>query len=607
MALLGPSFTRHGLSLLLIGNSFMLSCQNREPATGGPAHAKSQGTPIATHASKAQWLLKGGLISGGFIQAEAQKAWPGWYRFLVGQGPRVDREELKETDLHKIPDVLLMQALQRLESVNFYSPSILKQLVAIQHAADAPAFQAAKTAYLRAYGENAGLPVEDVETASQFLTELKREGHEPLVRELLIKNAFPKENPSLHRAFLRMLEERPSAATVLDSQRPDIERLYAFTRVATKRNAEKLLASFKDSPLLNRAAHMAVQERWISLDHPLVVLATRNAKGKVSGPWFMVRPIERASDLGWMRAIRALEKGDQAKAINAAKDVLKAHPESYYAGHAIALISALSPKEGAKFQQEPRIPSDLTAYNVGRFLEELKHPEASWPEKYQTWAQEGRFDLILLNVDPLEETQLYLSAAQACGQMDLVSRFMSVERRFQADTLPYAYPMALENLIARLIQEEGVGDLVDPAFVMGMMKNESQFQPRARSAANACGLVQLLPGTFKAMVGRSANIWDPETNIRAALRYYATISRTAGLYTVPAEVRHAYIVAGYHAGEGRAKRWKRDNEKAAKFGTDLKSTLLRMEAIPIQSTRNYVARVNGDARIYRKLLAERGK
>lgn len=606
MALLGPSFTRHGLSLLLIGNSFMLSCQSRE-ATGGPAHAKSQGTPIATQASKAQWLLKGGLISGGFIQAEAQKAWPGWYRFLVGQGPRVDREELKKTDLHKIPDVLLMQALQRLESVNFYSPSILKQLVAIQHAADAPAFQSAKTAYLRAYGQNAGLPAEDVETASQFLTELKREGHEPLVRELLIKNAFPKEDPPLHRAFLRMLDEKPITATVLDSQRPDIERLYAFTRVATKRNVEKLLASFKDSPLLNRAAHMAVQERWVGLDHPLVVLATRNAKGKASGPWFMVRPIERASDLGWMRAIRSLEKGNQAQALSAARDVLKAHADSYFAGHAIALISSLAPAKGLKLNQETRIPSDLTAYNVSQFLDEIRLPAVSWPDRYANWVKEGRFDLILLEADPLKETPLYLQAAQACGQMDLVSRFMAVERRFQVDTLPYAYPLALEPLIARLIKEEGVEHLVDTAFVMGMMKNESQFQPRARSAANACGLVQLLPGTFRAMVGRSADIWDPETNIRAALRYYKTISKTASLYTVPAEVRHAYIVAGYHAGEGRAKRWKRDNEKAAKLGTDLKSTLLRMEAIPIQSTRNYVARVNGDARIYRKLLSERTK
>ena len=39
----------------------------------------------------------------------------------------------------------------------------------------------------------------------------------------------------------------------------------------------------------------------------------------------------------------------------------------------------------------------------------------------------------------------------------------------------------------RLIREEGLSYAVDPVFVLAMIKNESIFEPEARSGSEACG------------------------------------------------------------------------------------------------------------------------
>jgi soluble lytic murein transglycosylase-like protein len=137
-----------------------------------------------------------------------------------------------------------------------------------------------------------------------------------------------------------------------------------------------------------------------------------------------------------------------------------------------------------------------------------------------------------------------------------------------------------------------------------MIKNESIFQPNARSGSEAFGIMQLLRPTFARMVGKEADILDPETNIRAGLRYYRTVIRTARLEDLPEEVRMLYILAGYHAGEGRARRWRLASERKLQGRTAPLETMLRIDAVPISATRYYILRVLGDRQIYRQLLGK---
>jgi soluble lytic murein transglycosylase-like protein len=108
------------------------------------------------------------------------------------------------------------------------------------------------------------------------------------------------------------------------------------------------------------------------------------------------------------------------------------------------------------------------------------------------------------------------------------------------------------------------------------------------------------------MVGFGADILDPETNVRAGLRYYKTVIRTAQLETLPENARLVYILAGYHAGEGRARRWRLSNEETLRGKVTPETMLLRIDAIPITSTRHYILRVLGDRELFQTLHNENG-
>ncbi len=65
-----------------------------------------------------------------------------------------------------------------------------------------------------------------------------------------------------------------------------------------------------------------------------------------------------------------------------------------------------------------------------------------------------------------------------------------------------------------------------------------------------------------------------------------------------------YILAGYHAGEGRARRWRFASEPALQGKAAPVQTMLRVQAIPIASTRFYIQRVLGDREVFNFLLGK---
>jgi soluble lytic murein transglycosylase-like protein len=247
----------------------------------------------------------------------------------------------------------------------------------------------------------------------------------------------------------------------------------------------------------------------------------------------------------------------------------------------------------------------VTIYNAESLT--ATAPGAEWPSPYDTLAAQGRFDLILARADLASQSQVFLRAAAMAGQQDLVGRYLALEKKCSADSLALLYPQSLTPVLEKLIQEEGLTGLVEPAFALSVIKCESLFQPSASSSADASGLMQLLKPTFVRMMGKQADIRDPLTNIRGGLRYFKQIIRTAGLEGLPRDVRYAYLLAGYHAGEGRAKTWKLANEAKLGNGTGPEHKLLRVEAIPIYSTRQYLTRVLGDYEMYKRLPSAQSK
>ncbi len=77
-------------------------------------------------------------------------------------------------------------------------------------------------------------------------------------------------------------------------------------------------------------------------------------------------------------------------------------------------------------------------------------------------------------------------------------------------------------------------------LVRAVIRVESGFDPRAISRTNACGLMQLMPGTAERML--VTDVFDPRQNIFGGVRYLRVL---ANMFNGDLEL----TIAGYNAGE----------------------------------------------------------
>lgn len=136
---------------------------------------------------------------------------------------------------------------------------------------------------------------------------------------------------------------------------------------------------------------------------------------------------------------------------------------------------------------------------------------------------------------------------------------------------------------------------LDPYVVAALIAQESTFDPRAHSVANAYGLMQILPSTGRRLATalgirrfNTSMLLNGETNIRLGTLYFKRlVTQFGGAY---------YALASYNAGENRVVRW-----KAERPGMDEDEFI---DDIPFPETQNYVKRILGTAEDYRRLYGE---
>lgn len=151
------------------------------------------------------------------------------------------------------------------------------------------------------------------------------------------------------------------------------------------------------------------------------------------------------------------------------------------------------------------------------------------------------------------------------------------------------YPLGFWNVVSAASREQGV----DPLWVLSIIRQESMFDPQARSPADARGLMQLLPSTAERVAGLIAlqyadqiDLAQPEVNVRLGTAYLRVlIERFAG--------DPLKAVAAYNGGEEAVDRWQRQ------FGSLEADEFV--ESITYRETRDYVKRVAGGYRLYRDL------
>lgn len=143
---------------------------------------------------------------------------------------------------------------------------------------------------------------------------------------------------------------------------------------------------------------------------------------------------------------------------------------------------------------------------------------------------------------------------------------------------------------------------VSRALALAISRRESEFDPAARSHADARGLMQVLPSTAK-LVARdlglefeaSKLIADPAYNVTIGSAYLARMVQEFGPSI-------ALIASGYNAGPNRPKRWIEEFGDPRQEAVDVVDWV---ETIPFAETRTYVMRVVEGVVIYRAKLKGR--
>lgn len=156
------------------------------------------------------------------------------------------------------------------------------------------------------------------------------------------------------------------------------------------------------------------------------------------------------------------------------------------------------------------------------------------------------------------------------------------------------YPLAYWDIISQESRARGL----DPYQVAGLIRQETVFEPRAKSGANAFGLMQLLIPTARVMAQKygidrsitAESLYEPRLNVQLGTGFLKDQIDKFG--------RIEYVAAAYNAGPGRAVAWR------ASLPLELDEWA---EAVPFKETRGYVQGVVRNRLQYLRLYDAEGK
>ena len=143
------------------------------------------------------------------------------------------------------------------------------------------------------------------------------------------------------------------------------------------------------------------------------------------------------------------------------------------------------------------------------------------------------------------------------------------------------------------------GFVVDRALIYAMIRQESGFNPKAKSRAGARGLMQIMPSTASFITrdrrfrrSKRRQLFVPETNLDLGQRYIA--------YLLDHDLVRSNLfrlVTAYNGGPGNLNKWQRRMD----YDDD---PLLFIESLPARETRIYIERVLTNLWIYRLRLGQ---
>ncbi len=203
--------------------------------------------------------------------------------------------------------------------------------------------------------------------------------------------------------------------------------------------------------------------------------------------------------------------------------------------------------------------------------------------------KEWNFTLSYAKAGGLNDRELLAVAEEACLR-EIWDRCISSSDRTRHDVnLNQRYPMPFKQDVLKAANEVGL----DPAYMYGLMRQESRFITVAKSSVGASGLMQVMPATA-AWTARKLSIdyhpgliMDRMTNLRLGAGYLKLVLDDF-------QGAQALATAAYNAGPSRPRRWRNGPRMDAAAWA---------ENIPFNETRDYVKKVLANATVYGHLIS----
>jgi soluble lytic murein transglycosylase len=419
----------------------------------------------------------------------------------------------------------------------------------------------------------------------------------------------------------------------------------ALARLSRHREAMTAFAAIKSPGLRTQAQYQRARSLLrVGTRGAAIAALRRVARGTV-------RDSGTAAMAGFLAADLLVDQGDETAARTAYLEVARRFPTTVHGsrGALVAAIIALSRRETrdavrelTRLAERPGDGSETAAANYWAgfalaLTEDTAAARARWravlerfPQSYYALPARGRLGI---DPPPLPEGSVPPASEQtnrALERAALLERLgLKVEARFEIERVAREAEAAPASLAATAGALAGIGqtarsfrlalrvtdpglarlafpiprraDLfdeakaagVDPLLAAALIRQESEFNPAARSPADARGLMQVVPSVGAAFARANGLLeWDasllyqPEINVHFGLAHLAnSLRRSPHL---------AHALAAYNAGTRAADQW------AASPGARSDPELF-IERIQFAETRDYVRRILRYQATYRSL------
>lgn len=430
--------------------------------------------------------------------------------------------------------------------------------------------------------------------------------------------------PEAKQQWLKRLQGNPDVDTLrlwlqtLSSTQPTVEAYEAMaTQNRSSRFAPFALATATRLALANQTYPKVIELATAFESQETAAAKVESTEGASVWKTTPYRP----AVLFW-KAVALKQQNRRLEAEEAFKQLLAAYPFSYYALRASSHLTDSTGDSSFKPYWQLGMKVSLP------LLPTLLEKNSTWLNQLMQ-ALPANERLAELQVQQLQEfltmhtladaqqlIELYTPPASAARQLLMAYLNSQTEQPFMAikalrdwqTSLDTATARELSPQVQQLLNELAFpviygGDVqansrsqqVSPYVVLGLIRQESSFNPQALSSANAVGLMQLLPSTANDMAKRltTANVTatqlrNPSTNIRYGTAYLAWLYQQ--LQQDP-----LLVVASYNAGLGNVSKWVNQRPELYKQCPDC-----FVESIPFDETRHYIQHVFEGVQVYRQ-------